>query len=639
VAGVVTRRRSAAALLVAATLLVLLPGSPATAGAPKLVLSGLSTQDGLVRFALTGRDLGTANLDPATVRVQVGDTVLVSRASPATAATAGLPARAEMAVLDATSRVTASQLDAARAAIGSLAAALPPDVRLGLVQLTTSAAAVIPPTTDRASLTQALAGAGGEGNATLSDGVLAAAAALRAAGFTATAERRIFVVNDGQNFNSALTDAARASFAGDPIPVDVLAYGAVGNAQSRLQAYSTATGGQLRTAADRTAARSGAASAAAVFVPALEVTATVPAPLAATSATLTVSVAGLSTTAAVTFAGSTVVAGPAAEPSTVVLPGWFAYLFALLVFAAVVAIVLALAWPRALPNRRIKQIAHFGPARTRRRPDAGSAATAIARTALAATASVVRSGGLEERISLTLERAGMRLEPHVWVLLRAGITAGGGVALFVLAGPPGAVLGLAGGWLATMLYQRLRIDRRSSQFAEQVPDALQLIIGSLRSGFSLPQALEALVRESPDPVGAEFGRALAEHRLGVDISDALERVAERVGSEDLGWAVMAVRIQREVGGNLAEVLQTSVDTMRERGRLRGHVRALSAEGRMSAWVLISLPLALGLFMFVFRTAYMAPLITDPAGLSMLLGGGALFLLGIYWLTRVVRVEA
>jgi tight adherence protein B len=203
----------------------------------------------------------------------------------------------------------------------------------------------------------------------------------------------------------------------------------------------------------------------------------------------------------------------------------------------------------------------------------------------------------------------------------------------------GGLMGLVIGWLVTMLYQTLRIDRRSAAFSEQLPDALQLMIGSLRSGFSLPQALESLVREAPEPVAAEFGRAFAEHKLGADVSDALERVAQRTQSEDLGWAVMAVRIQREVGGNLAEVLQTTVDTMRDRARLRRHVRSLSAEGRISAWVLIGLPIGLALFMFLYRRDYMVPLVTDPVGITLLIGGGMLFVIGIVWLTRVVKVDA
>src|SRR5690349_4075375 len=121
-----------------------------------------------------------------------------------------------------------------------------------------------------------------------------------------------------------------------------------------------------------------------------------------------------------------------------------AYVFAALVFLALAAMVVIFAWPRQLPTRRIKQVAYFRQGRSRRpaKLDSGSPATAIARTALAATATVVRSGGMEERIALRLERAGMRMQPPEWVLLRTLVTIGGGIALFVALGLPGALLGL-----------------------------------------------------------------------------------------------------------------------------------------------------------------------------------------------------
>ncbi len=319
---------------------------------------------------------------------------------------------------------------------------------------------------------------------------------------------------------------------------------------------------------------------------------------------------------------------------------WSSYVLAGLIFAAIATLVVVAIWPPSRKRERIQQIAHYGPARAVAPPKAESTSTTrvVMRSLLAATASLVRSGGMEERISLRLERAGMKLRSHEWVLVRLVVTVAGAALFFSIAGVSGAVMGIVIGWLVTAIYQQIRADRRTNHFSEQLPDALQLVIGSLRSGFSLPQALESLVRESPEPVASEFGRALSEHRLGVDVSDALERVAHRTKSEDLGWAVMAVRIQREVGGNLAEVLQTTVDTMRERGRLRRHVRSLSAEGRLSAWVLIGLPLALGGFMFFFRRSYMTPLFTDPMGLTMVVAGGLLFVVGIFWITRVIRVE-
>jgi Flp pilus assembly protein TadB len=324
-------------------------------------------------------------------------------------------------------------------------------------------------------------------------------------------------------------------------------------------------------------------------------------------------------------------------------PYWLVYLVALCLFIALFAIVLAVTWPRSEAYDRVKQIVHFGPGRVAPVPKEIEAPVStggrIARTALAASATVVRTGRMEDRISLRLERAGMRLRPHEWVLVQALIIAAAGIVLTLVGGPWAGPAGLILGWLGTVAYQSVRVSRRSRQFAEQLPDGLQLVIGSLRSGFSLSSALESLVRESPDPLAAEFGRAVAEHRLGADLSDALDRLAERTRSEDLTWAVMAVRIQRDVGGNLAEVLQTSVDTMRERARLRRHVRSLSAEGRMSAWVLIFVPLVLGGFMAIYRRSYLMPLFTDPRGIGMLVGGAVLFVLGIIWMTRVIKVEA
>lgn len=330
----------------------------------------------------------------------------------------------------------------------------------------------------------------------------------------------------------------------------------------------------------------------------------------------------------------------AASLAPVALPTWAALVAGVVVFAALVLLVAALIWPRSRRHERIAQIAQFGPARTlpSQAPAQEEDGNPVARTALKAAAELVRVGGNEAGIALKLERAGMGLRPHEWVLVRGLSVIGGAVLGLFLLNWFGAILGALVGFLVTALYQSVRTSRRSEAFAEQLPDGLQLLVGSLRSGFSLPQALDSLVRESPEPLAQEFGRALTEYRLGGDLAIALERVAARTGNQDLTWALMAVRIQREVGGNLAEVLQTAVETMRERGRLRRHVRSLSAEGRLSAYVLIGLPIVLGLFTFLTRREYLQPLFTDPLGITMLVVGFVLLIAGIFWITRVVKVE-
>jgi tight adherence protein B len=223
------------------------------------------------------------------------------------------------------------------------------------------------------------------------------------------------------------------------------------------------------------------------------------------------------------------------------------------------------------------------------------------------------------------------------MLLRIGVAVGAGVALSLFV-PGGLLPGALLGWLATRFYRTTRTGRRTSKFSAQLPDALQLIVGSLQSGFSLAQAVNACVKDAAEPIGPELNRALAATRLGTSLEDGLEGVAQRVGSQDLEWAVMTIRIQREVGGNLAEVLQTAVETMRERDGLRRHVRALSAEGRMSAIVLTGMPIAVATWMFLLRREYLRPLYTEILGIGMLVSAVVMVLFGAWWMSRLIKVD-
>lgn len=250
------------------------------------------------------------------------------------------------------------------------------------------------------------------------------------------------------------------------------------------------------------------------------------------------------------------------------------------------------------------------------------------------------SRGLERRIRHRLDGAGSRFTAAEWLLLHTAVFVGAGLVGLLLGGGnlplflAVAALGAVGPWL----YLGIRAGRRRNAFAAGIPDTLQLMSGSLAAGLSLAQSVETVTREGPDPVAGEFRRALVETRLGVPLEDALEGVAERFESEDLHWAVMAIRIQREVGGNLAELLDTVASTMREREYVRRQVAALSAEGRLSAWVLGCLPVLFLLYMLLANRDYIMPLFTDPRGL-ILLGFGALLLgAGIVWMSRLVKVE-
>lgn len=180
--------------------------------------------------------------------------------------------------------------------------------------------------------------------------------------------------------------------------------------------------------------------------------------------------------------------------------------------------------------------------------------------------------------------------------------------------------------------------RRQKQFNAILPDMLQLLAGTLKAGYSIGQGLEATSTEISDPMGKELRRAVTEARLGRNLEDSLSAVATRMDSADFEWAVMAIKIQREVGGNLAELLLTVADTMTQRERLRRDVAALTAEGRMSAIILGLLPPGLGAFLFTSNPEYAGRLFEPGLGIGMLIGAGVLMLIGFAWMRKVINIE-
>ena len=162
--------------------------------------------------------------------------------------------------------------------------------------------------------------------------------------------------------------------------------------------------------------------------------------------------------------------------------------------------------------------------------------------------------------------------------------------------------------------------------------------GSLSAGLSLAQSVDTVVREGSEPICSEFRRALVEARLGVEIEDALEGVAERMESVDFEWVVMAIRIQREVGGNLSELLNNVAATIREREYLERQVSALSAEGRLSVWILGGLPPGFMAYLLMANPEYLEPLISTTIGYVMLGVMAVLEIAGILWMKKLVKVD-
>lgn len=238
-------------------------------------------------------------------------------------------------------------------------------------------------------------------------------------------------------------------------------------------------------------------------------------------------------------------------------------------------------------------------------------------------------------------------------LEQAGIKmlAGEFLALVALAAVAGAVFGalilpnivfvlIVAAVAAVVPFLWLGWARRKRQNAlnDQLADTLSILASSLRAGYSFLQALDTVAKEIGEPSAHEFQRVVAEIRLGRPVDEALVAMAQRVGSDDLKWAVIAINVQRQVGGNLAEVLDIVAATVRERGYLRRLVRVLSAEGRLSIAILCSLPPLLLLYQAVINPEYVRLLFTHPLGILMVVVASIAMGLGVFWMTRIVRID-
>ena len=249
------------------------------------------------------------------------------------------------------------------------------------------------------------------------------------------------------------------------------------------------------------------------------------------------------------------------------------------------------------------------------------------------------ASGFSGRLEAMLEQAELPMKAGEFAALTVACALGGGILGALLLGNIIFVLMIAA--VASVIpyvwLVRARKKRQKSM-AEQLPDVLSILASSLRAGHSFLQALDQVAGEIKDPSAGEFHRVVSEIRLGRSIDDAMVEMADRVGSEDMRWAVMAVNIQREVGGNLAEVLDTVANTVRERAYVQRQVRVLSAEGRISIAILSALPFGILLYLAVMNPDYVTPLFTTMIGRVLLIVGATLMGLGIFVMTRIVRID-
>lgn len=238
-----------------------------------------------------------------------------------------------------------------------------------------------------------------------------------------------------------------------------------------------------------------------------------------------------------------------------------------------------------------------------------------------------------------LELAGMRSSVAALVVLVLAL--GGGTFFGLVALQQPVLLSLVASLLVPVVAKvvvRAKVGRRRKRFAGQLGSLLQMMASSLRAGQSLPTAMDAASRDADSPMAEELTRVVNEYRIGRDLVDAMEQVADRMESDDFRWIAQAIEAQRETGGNLNEILDQVAETIRERHHIREQVMALSAEGRISAYVLMALPIGIGIYYSMVAADRMGVFIDSGIGKLIMLGCGVMYVLGGFWMRSIVRIE-
>jgi len=240
---------------------------------------------------------------------------------------------------------------------------------------------------------------------------------------------------------------------------------------------------------------------------------------------------------------------------------------------------------------------------------------------------------------LLFEQADVAMTVPRLVLISGGLAILGGLLGLILKWHGAIVpLGIFGAGSLPLLWILWRRKKRLKQFGQQLPDAMEMLARALRAGQSLAAGFQMIASEMPPPIGKEFGRIFEEQNLGVPMEESLRAMTERVPNLDLKFFATAVILQRQTGGDLAEILDKIGRLIRERFQLWGQVQALTAEGRLSGVVLMALPVLLFLAVYHLNRDYVMVLFTDPMGKKMLAGAIGMQILGAFVIKKIVNIQ-
>lgn len=242
-------------------------------------------------------------------------------------------------------------------------------------------------------------------------------------------------------------------------------------------------------------------------------------------------------------------------------------------------------------------------------------------------------------IAHVLREAGSSWSFQSYLLLSLGLAAGTALAVGLFTGSAiGAIVGTFLGALLPYFVIRVRANRRAAKVEEQIPEAIDLLGRAMRAGHPLSAGFKMVADEAPEPIATEFRQVFEEQRFGLPFDDSLLGLGERIKISDIRILITAILVHRQVGGNLAEILDNIAYIVRERFKLRRQLRVITAQGRMSGYVLAFLPIALGLAIYALNRDYMMPIFNEPAGRFMLVSALVMQVAGYLWIRRILDIE-
>jgi len=242
------------------------------------------------------------------------------------------------------------------------------------------------------------------------------------------------------------------------------------------------------------------------------------------------------------------------------------------------------------------------------------------------------------KVQRDLARANLKLRVAEYYYIRIGASLALGVILFVFRDPISGIVGFLVGYMLPRFWVGRRISGRLNAFNKQLPDTITLLSNSLRAGSSFLQSIELVSREGGPPMSEEMGRVVREVNLGLGMEEALHNLVRRIKSDDLDLMVTAIGIQQQVGGNLAEILDTIAFTIRERVRIKGEINTLTAQGRVSGYLVAFLPIGLGVALNAINPAFMAPLFTETIGRILMGVGAVMMTIGFLAIRKITDIK-